>query len=95
MFYAIDNLSRDVPAQQKKQQEIAQSVPDPSPREGMGSGNETNCQHATKFFNVVKTGYGLAIVLLYLESLCVSALLPSRADNLYVALDPPCMCTIS
>ena len=30
----------------KKRQEIAQSVPDPSPREGVGSGNETNCHHA-------------------------------------------------
>ena len=47
MFYTIDNLSHDVLAQQKKQQkEITRSVPDPSPREGMGSGNETNCHHA-------------------------------------------------
>lgn len=35
----FDHLSHDVPAQQK--QEIVQSVPDSSPWEGVGSGNET------------------------------------------------------
>ena len=42
----FDNLLHDMPAQQKSKQGIAQSVPDPSPRKGVGSGNETNCHHA-------------------------------------------------
>ena len=39
-YHVMCQLSR------KKQQEITRSVPDPSPRGGVGSGNETNCHCA-------------------------------------------------
>ena len=49
--------------QLSKKEEIARSVPDPSPREGVGSGNKTNCHHAIMID--VQCHHSVAIVVMW------------------------------